>query len=649
MSQVVDALEEARAAAARQSWRAAYGAYTEAGDGGLTASDLENYGEAAWWSGKLDEAIALRERAYAAYTAAGDKLGAARMALTLNWDHEARGSFAVADGWIGERRTAARGLPEAREHARLLLIKALTRDVRPGRLHARHRVTSTRRTSSQRRVGDRDVEMLALSGKGRALIKRGEVDAGLALLDESTASAVCGDLRPTRPGSSTASRSAPARISATTAGRPSGRRTPTAGATSSTSRGFPGACRIHRAEVMRLRGDWSAAEAQAQAACEELHDFDRSLTAFGHYEIGEIRRRRGNFAGAEEAYARLERDGPRAPARARAAPARGRQGRRRRSPGSRERSQDAAGSALRLRRLPAQVEIAIAAGDLNTARSAADEVEQIVDSYKIGNRRAAAFDATVHLARGQIQLAEKDWPSAIASFRHARDEWQDVGAPYETAHVAGAPRHAPTRDRATSTPPPWSSRARSLRSSGSAQRPTRRVRRSCSAGSRLGERSSSPTSWTRRSCSGRWATTSGSACSRATTSSCASGSPQAGGEVVKNTGDGFFASFEDPKAAIDAAVAIQRALDDEIVAPDVRIGAHSGGAFRTGADSSDYGGQGVHVAARIGARRDGGRDPRQPRDARRRRHGVPLSRAAQRDAQGLRRARRRRLGRLALS
>jgi class 3 adenylate cyclase len=74
-----------------------------------------------------------------------------------------------------------------------------------------------------------------------------------------------------------------------------------------------------------------------------------------------------------------------------------------------------------------------------------------------------------------------------------------------------------------------------------------------------------------------------------------------GGEVVKRTGDGFFASFETPKAAIEAAVAIQRALAAEIVAPDVRIGAHAGGAFRTDSETADYGGQGVHVAARIGA------------------------------------------------
>ena len=60
-----------------------------------------------------------------------------------------------------------------------------------------------------------------------------------------------------------------------------------------------------------------------------------------------------------------------------------------------------------------------------------------------------------------------------------------------------------------------------------------------------------------------------------------------GGEIVKQTGDGFFASFENSKAAIEAAVAIQRALAAEIVAPDVRIGAHAGGAFRT-EHSTDY-------------------------------------------------------------
>jgi class 3 adenylate cyclase len=71
-----------------------------------------------------------------------------------------------------------------------------------------------------------------------------------------------------------------------------------------------------------------------------------------------------------------------------------------------------------------------------------------------------------------------------------------------------------------------------------------------------------------------------------------------GGEVIKQTGDGFFAAFSSPGAAVESAVAIQRALDDELLS--VRIGLHTGGAFRA-TEEGDYGGEGVHVAARVGA------------------------------------------------
>src|SRR5690606_27129405 len=71
---------------------------------------------------------------------------------------------------------------------------------------------------------------------------------------------------------------------------------------------------------------------------------------------------------------------------------------------------------------------------------------------------------------------------------------------------------------------------------------------------------------------------------------------EAGGEVIKQTGDGFFAAFEQPQAAVQAAIGVQRALDAEIVGPDVRIGVHTGGAFHPEGDEADYGGQGVHMA-----------------------------------------------------
>ena len=52
-----------------------------------------------------------------------------------------------------------------------------------------------------------------------------------------------------------------------------------------------------------------------------------------------------------------------------------------------------------------------------TARAAADELEQIVDAYKINGRRAPAFDATVHDATGRIKLAEGDDEGAIRCIR----------------------------------------------------------------------------------------------------------------------------------------------------------------------------------------------------------------------------------------
>jgi class 3 adenylate cyclase len=80
---------------------------------------------------------------------------------------------------------------------------------------------------------------------------------------------------------------------------------------------------------------------------------------------------------------------------------------------------------------------------------------------------------------------------------------------------------------------------------------------------------------------------------------------QQGGEVIKQTGDGYFAAFQNPGGALEAAVSIQRALDaHEPIAPDVRIGLHTGGAFHR--EDDDYAGQGVHLAARVGALAGGG-------------------------------------------
>jgi class 3 adenylate cyclase len=597
MSSVVDVLEAARDAAGRNAWRDVYDAYAGLDLRELSAEDVERFGDAAWWRGRLEQAIDLRERAYAGYAAAGPKLGAARVALTLSWDHGGRGAFAVSRGWFAIAERLLEGQPGSVEEGVLMLTRGVNQ-MFEGKLPEAV-ADLDRAIELARRFGDRDTEGLAVAAKGRALIKSGEVEQGLALVDEASAAAMCGELRPYSTGlvycmtiSSCQDLGDYRRAAEWTeaANRWCDRLDVT---------GFPGACRIHRAEILRLRGEWPAAEQQAIEACEELHDFDRSITAGGYHELGEIRRRRGDFAGAEEAYAKtneLGRDPQPGLAMLRLAEGKVDSA----LAGISRALADIEDPLARLRRLPALIEIAIAAGELTRARSATDELEGIVDAYKIGGARAPAFDATVHMATGQIRLAEGDAEGAARCLQRAREEWHRVGAPYETATARMLLGVA-------------------FRRQGDEHAATTELEAALATFERLGAKLDE----------GRVNELLGRVQARRTflftdivdstrlletlgnekwkrllarhDTLLRERIVESGGEVIKQTGDGFFAAFDHPKAALDAAVAIQRALAAEIVAPDVRIGAHTGSAFRTGAGSNDYGGEGVHVAARIGA------------------------------------------------
>src|SRR5919106_798357 len=260
MSQVVDSLDAARDAAARQAWRASYDAYSAVDRSTLTPEDLESFADAAWWTGELDDAIKHRERAYAGYSSAGDKLGAARLALTLSWDHEGRAAYAVSQGWFATAQRLLEGLPESVEHGRVILTEALGAMMAEGDLPKATELFE-RASEVGGRIGDRDVQMLAMSGKARALIMGGEVEQGLALHDEASAAAVCGELKPFATGL--------VYCLTISSCQDVGDFRRAAEWTEAANRwcdqadvsGFPGTCRLHRAEIMRLRGDWPAAEA----------------------------------------------------------------------------------------------------------------------------------------------------------------------------------------------------------------------------------------------------------------------------------------------------------------------------------------------------------------------------------------------------
>ena len=598
MAQTVDdPLVVARDAASRQSWREAFEAYASLEPAGLSASDLELYGEAAWWSGKLIDAVGLRERAYVAYAAEGQKVAAAQVALTLAWDEANRGAFAVSQGWFSTAERQLEGEEESAVHGRIALTRASQAMFAEGDL-PKAIANLDRAYELAKRFGDRDTQMLSLVAKGRALVKMGEIEQGVELIDEGTAAAVSGELQ--------AYSTTLVYCMTISTCQDLGDFRRAAEWTEAANRwcdrldvtGFPGACRIHRAEIMRLRGDLEAAEKVATAACSELQDFERYITASGYYEIGEIRRRLGDFAAAEEAYARANELG--------ADP----------QPGLAllnlaEGKLDAAVAGVhrslaeveeplsRIRRLPAQIEIAVAARDLKTARAAVAELEQLVDSYKFGSRRTPAFDATIHVAGGRIALAEGDADEAIRRLRPARDQWREVGAPFETAQARVL-------------------LALAFRRSGDEHAAIAELDAAHAAFERIGARADAERAaellgrqQTRRTFlftdivgSTRLLETLGNEKWKKLLARhdelIEEQIANCGGEVVQQTGDGFFAAFATPKAALEAAVAIQRTLEAEIVAPDVRIGAHTGDAFES-SGSNPYGGEAVHLAARIGA------------------------------------------------
>ncbi len=567
MAQVVDSVQAARQAASRLAWREAYDSYSTADAKGFAPEDLETFAEAAWWRGKLDEAINLRERAYAGYVAAGDKRTAARLALTLSWDYSGRAAFSVSQGWFANAERLLDSQPESAEDGLLALTRAVNALFGGGNL-SQAVEDFGRAYELGERFGDRDTQALA---------QLRPHSTGLVYCITISSCQELGDYRRAAEWTEAANRWCD-RLDVN---------------------GFPGACRLHRAEIMRLRGDLLGAEKQAVAACEELHDFERAITAGGYYEIGEIRRRLGDFAAADEAYRTANELGREpqpglallhlAEGKIDSAVA-----------GINRALADVQDPLSRLRRLPAQIEIAIAAADLKTARAAAEELEQIVDAYKIGGRRAPAFDATIHVASGRIKLAEGDVEGAIRCLQRARDGWQEVGAPYETAHARMLLGIA-------------------FRRRGDEHAATGELEAALATFERLGARLDEERVKellgrlvTRRTFlftdivdSTRLLETLGDEKWKKLLARhnqlVRERIVESGGEVIKQTGDGFFASFDNPKGAIEAAVAIQRALDAEIVAPDVRIGAHTGGAFRTDAEFTDYGGQGVHTAARIGA------------------------------------------------
>jgi ATP/maltotriose-dependent transcriptional regulator MalT len=424
----IKTLARARKSFEQKAWAEAYRLFEAADrEAALEPEDLERLATASYLMGREDASEAVWERAHRTFLERGDPEGAARSAFRLAVELQLRGAMAPASGWFAR---AQHILDEAGidcvVRGYLLIPSAIQRIVQGD--PAAGDELFNQAAEIARRYGDRNLACKAHQGRGRALIRLGRVREGVALLDEAMVAAMAGDVSPMIAGDAYCTVLEACQeifdlrrayewtmsLARWCASQPDLVR-------------YRGECLLYRAEVMQLRGKWDEAVRDAQDACELLMSRPAAGAAF--YRLGEIHRLRGEFDKAEATYTHANERG------------------RKPQPGlsllrlAQNRIADAAASirsvlldtraqATRARILAAAVEILLAAGEVDQARAAADELSEIARALD-----ASLLSGTSAHATGAVLLAQGDIAGAGESLRDAWDIWRDLEMPYEEAQT----------------------------------------------------------------------------------------------------------------------------------------------------------------------------------------------------------------------
>jgi class 3 adenylate cyclase len=609
---MIQTLEDGRDAFARHAWPEAIEAFTAAdGEPGLSPEDLEMLATASWWAARPDDATQAFERAFAAFSEAGRPVDAARVAMELGYRAFRSGAIPVAGGWLARTIRLLADVPESPSHARLgvfLVIGSLVE----GRWADAIAAADVAMDIARRQAEPNALHM-AMSFKGIAQLQSGNWKAGMALIDEAAAAVSTGELDLRYASDIYCNTIAACRNMGDL-----GRATQWASEGERWMRrngagGYPGICRVHRAELKMLGGQWGEAEQEARQACEELERF-RLMDGVGYAQnaIGDVRLRMGDLEGAAEAFEKAYEyghDGQ--PGLALLQLARGELTDARRSIdralAAAKGSGDIQDRAGRGRLLPAQVDIALATGDLETARLAVEELESIAGDFD-----RPLFQAGALTSRGELLLGEEKPEEASSILGQSWRLWQANNLPYESARarVRYAQALAAEGDAATARRDLLAARSAFERLGATLD--LQRVDAllgdgaAASASARAAERVTKTFMFTDIVTStdlvGVIGDEAWSEVLRWHDRELRSAFAEHGGVEVDHTGDGFFVAFDRPADGIDAAVDVQRRLvrhrREHGFAPSIRIGLHTAEATRKG---RNFTGQGVHIAARVGA------------------------------------------------
>jgi len=393
----------------------------------LDAEELDDLGQAAWFTGHDDVSHRAWERAHLRHLDGGDLTAAVRCAFWLGFTLSEQGEDVRARTWMG-RLVELCVRPEADAHAAAYreLCGAVAHYAQGDLLGS---VPLYRRAAAQAAdEGDGDLEALATMGLGRALVRLGEVEEGFGCLDRVML--MIGSDRVSDRAAGPAFCAVVASLLARGDLERARVWTRDLGDWCDTQQGlepFRGECTLHRATVMQLGGEWGEAAKAADQVCRT----EKRIETLGNawYRAAELHRVAGRATQARDAYRRatglgreaqpglalLHRDGGELETawsgliRARAM---------------------MAGPAERADLLAAMVTVALDRNRIAEARAAAEELAECAAAFGTLSLRAQAAQAG-----GELALREGRSAEALPLLRAAWLDWHRLEAPHQAALV----------------------------------------------------------------------------------------------------------------------------------------------------------------------------------------------------------------------
>lgn len=415
----------AREAHDRRDWSTSFAAFERAGEAAtLSTEDLDAMAEAAWHLGRGKLSVQLAEQVFWQLERT-DPPAAAMKAVELALAWLTRGDLNVAQGWMNRARRLLEGVPEGQTHGYLAYLDALAAASDPA--------TFAMRAEAMREICAR-IDQPALTALGQVIEALAAIDdARLAeaygLIDEAMLPVMADQLPVDWAGDIFCvvlnQCHQLADLPRMRAWTQSMERwcNDIAG-----SENFGGVCDVHRVQVLAATGDYGLLEDRLIGATRALEDVNSWAAGQGYYQLGEVRRLRGDAAGALAAFAQ---------ARELGAETQPGEALLRSSQGDHETAWTDLCIALagadrlgRMRLLRGAVDVALARNSPEDAERHCRDLEAGAEAFATPGFRGWAAHA-----RGAVLVQRGDHTEALDAFEAALREYRAQQARYETAQV----------------------------------------------------------------------------------------------------------------------------------------------------------------------------------------------------------------------